>query len=378
MMTTVTTPILQFGTSRFLQAHVDLFVDEALEQGRALGRIAIVQTTDNPQSARRVAAFAESSGYPVRIRGLHEGAVVERERRVTAIGAAYTATRDWQAIRTLAAFDARVIVSNTGDRGYELDATDGPHLLAESRPPASFPAKLLVLLHGRYMAGGGPLTLLPCELVANNGTVLRDVVAGLAREWELDDAFRAWLAGECVWVNSLVDRIVSEPIEPVGAVAEPYAIWVVEDQPGMVLPCSHPDIVVTSHLEPYERRKLFLLNLGHTYLAERWLNEGRAADLTVAQALRDPALSAQLTAVWEEEVLPVLDALGEREESRAYLAQVRDRFGNPFLAHRIADIAQNHAEKKRRRLAPVVALAERLAPGLAQPRLRAALEAGTP
>jgi tagaturonate reductase len=39
------TPILQFGTSRFLQAHADLFIDEALRKGDALGRITVVQTT---------------------------------------------------------------------------------------------------------------------------------------------------------------------------------------------------------------------------------------------------------------------------------------------------------------------------------------------
>lgn len=377
-MSIATTPILQFGTSRFLQAHVDLFVDEALEQGRALGHVAIVQTTDSPQSAQRIAAFRSADGYPVRIRGMMAGTVVERERRVRAIGAAYTATRDWAAIRNLVAGEVRVIVSNTGDRGYELKPGDGPHLLAGGVPPASFPAKLLVLLHGRYIACRGPLTICPCELIVNNGDVLRDVVLDLARDWELEAPFRDWLGRECLWVNSLVDRIVSEPIEPVGAVAEPYAIWVVENQPGMVLPCSHPDIVVTERLEPYERRKLFLLNLGHTYLAERWLMEGRARGETVLQAMRDPLLAAQLDLVWEREVLPVFDALGEAEASRAYLAQVRDRFSNPFLAHRIADIAQNHAEKKRRRLQPVVDLAERLLPGLAQPRLRAALEGTTP
>jgi tagaturonate reductase len=58
---------------------------------------------------------------------------------------------------------------------------------------------------------------------------------------------------------------------------------------------------------------------------------------------------------------------------RAYLAQVRDRFNNPFLAHRLADIAQNHEEKKQRRLLPVLALANRMQLPLAQPRLRAAL-----
>ena len=43
-------PILQFGTSRFLQAHVDLFVSEALESGDALGGITVVQSTDSPTS----------------------------------------------------------------------------------------------------------------------------------------------------------------------------------------------------------------------------------------------------------------------------------------------------------------------------------------
>jgi tagaturonate reductase len=53
--------------------------------------------------------------------------------------------------------------------------------------------------------------------------------------------------------------------------------------------------------------------------------------------------------------------------------QVRDRFNNPYLAHRLADIAQNHEEKKRRRLLPVVELAGELGLGIAQARLRDAL-----
>ena len=37
-------PILQFGTSRFLQAHADLFISEALQQqdGEALGGIMFI------------------------------------------------------------------------------------------------------------------------------------------------------------------------------------------------------------------------------------------------------------------------------------------------------------------------------------------------
>jgi mannitol-1-phosphate/altronate dehydrogenase len=51
-------PILQFGTSRFLQAHVDLFVSQALARGEAMGRIAVVQTTSSKESRKRLDAFA--------------------------------------------------------------------------------------------------------------------------------------------------------------------------------------------------------------------------------------------------------------------------------------------------------------------------------
>ncbi|HBQ34488.1 MAG TPA: D-mannonate oxidoreductase, partial [Ochrobactrum anthropi] len=65
------------------------------------------------------------------------------------------------------------------------------------------------------------------------------------------------------------------------------------------------------------------------------------------------------------------DGLGEQAE--AYVASVRERFLNPFLKHRIADIASNHDEKKRRRFAPVIALASELGLNLAQSRLKAAV-----
>ena len=65
---------------------------------------------------------------------------------------------------------------------------------------------------------------------------------------------------------------------------------------------------------------------------------------------------------------------GQRAEAELYLVQLRERFENPFLNHRIADIAQNHARKKQRRLGPIVALArQRGLNALAQTRLRAAL-----
>ena len=365
-------PILQFGTSRFLQAHADLFVSEAAQAGQALGNITIVQTTSSAQGAARVAACREAGGYPVRIRGWQDGAQVDDERRVHAVTQAWQTASDWPQVRA-AAVAARVILSNTGDSGYQLFEADHAGLVDGDVAPQSFPAKLLVLLRDRFLAGAEAVTIYPCELVVDNGTVLRELIVNLARQWRLDAAFITYLETGCVWINSLVDRIVSEPIEPIGAVAEPYALWAIEAQPDMVLPCSHPQLVVTASLREYEQRKLFLLNLGHTYLAQLWLERGSPASMTVRQAMQDGAMLAALEAVWQDEVLPVFAAMGVREgeAATAYLEQVKERFNNPFLAHRLADIAQNHGEKIRRRMAPVVALAQQLGAGLAQPQLRA-------
>lgn len=370
-------PILQFGTSRFLQAHADLFVSEAAQAKQALGNITIVQTTHSAQGAARVAAFRQAGGYPVRIRGWQDGAEVDDERRVHAVTQAWQTGSDWPQVRA-AAVAARVILSNTGDTGYQLSESDHAGLLDGDVAPQSFPAKLLVLLHGRYAEGALPVTIYPCELVVDNGTVLRELLVSLARQWQLAAAFIAYLETDCVWINSLVDRIVSEPIDPIGAVAEPYALWAIEAQPGMVLPCSHPQLVVTASLREYEQRKLFLLNLGHTYLAQLWLDSGSPASMTVREAMQDGAMPAALDALWKNEVLPVFAAMGAREgeAAAAYLEQVKERFNNPFLAHRLADIAQNHGEKIRRRMAPVVALAQQLCPTLAQPHLRALLATG--
>jgi tagaturonate reductase len=371
-------PILQFGTSRFLQAHVDLFVSEALaagEAGQALGGITVVQTTDSPASAQRVAAFASGDGYPVHIRGLRHGERTDIRVMCRAVREALRADVDWSRLLDAMASEVRVIISNTADRGYQLDKRDNSALVSDPlQVPRSFPAKLMVLLHHRWRRlPGAPLSIFPCELIERNGDTLRDLVAKLAREWQLPEEYITWLREHCVWANSLVDRIVSESLHPVGAVAEPYALWAIERQDRLVLPCRHDAITLTDDLERYERLKLFLLNAGHTYLAERWLHDGRAADETVLQAMNDPGMRAGLEALWHEEILPLFQALGQLAEAETYLIELRERLLNPYLVHRLADIAQNHAQKKQRRFTPVVALADELGLGLAQTRLRRAL-----
>ncbi len=361
-------PIVQFGTSRFLQAHVDLFVSQALAKGEALGRIVAVQTTQNPASRKRIAAFAEGRPYIVQIKGLAGGAVVDHEVEVSSVGGGVDAGERWEEVERLFS-EARCMVSNTADRGYETDASDRPH----GETPRSFPAKLAKLLLARHRAGAPPITLYPCELTPDNGKTLRAIVLKVLDRWSVAPPARRWIGDDCVWVNSLVDRIVSQPLEPLGAVAEPYALWAIEDQPGLELPCRHANVVVTTDLKRYERLKLFILNLGHTYLAEIWRRRNGAPTMTVREAMADASLRAELDALYEKEVLPVFSGIGMETEARAYRDTVIDRFRNPFLDHRLAEIFTNHQAKKERRFGGLIALAEANELRASQPRLKAAL-----
>ncbi len=221
-----------------------------------------------------------------------------------------------------------------------------------------------------------PITLFPCELTPANGKALRGVVLEVLDRWQAPATARRWVGEECLWVNSLVDRIVSEPLEPLGAVAEPYALWAIEDQPGLDLPCRHPAIVVAADLKPYERLKLFILNLGHTYLAEIWAQERGAPGLTVREAVADPTMRAKLDALYEEEVLPVFAAIGMGDEAQAYLRTVIERFSNPFLDHRLSEIFTNHEAKKQRRFGGLIDLAKMNGVNTKLPRLKAALADG--
>jgi tagaturonate reductase len=364
-------PILQFGASRFLQAHVDLFVSEALLRGEAMGRIAVAGTTGSPESRRRIAAFAAGKPYPVLVKGLSDGVIVDERVEVMSVAAGVDAVTQWDELERLFIV-ARCAISNTADRGYETDPADRP----DAGPPRSFPAKLAKLLLARHRAGADPITLFPCELTPGNGQVLRGVVLDVLDLWQAPANARRWIGEECVWVNSLVDRIVSEPLEPLGAVAEPYALWAIEDQPGLELPCRHASIVVAGDLKPYERLKLFILNLGHTYLAELWAKDGGAPTLTVRETVADKATRAKLDALYTEEVLPVFAAIGMGDAAQAYLKTVIERFSNPFLNHRLSEIFTNHEAKKQRRFGGLIELADTNDVRVKLPRLKTALADG--
>ncbi len=361
-----TTPIVQFGTSRFLQAHADLFISQALENGDALGAITIVQSSGDAKRAERLRALASSTGYPVKIRGLQNGQIVDAELRVNSVRRALSTAADLKEVTRIIVEEAEIILSNTADAGYRPHPSDASDAFDQSM---SYPAKLTMLLLERFKANARPIQVMPTELISANGETLAALVQTIGRRHS--DEFHAWLQKKVLWVNSLVDRIVSEPLEPAGAVAEPYALWAVEKQPGLVLPCAHPAIKLVDDLQDIETLKLFILNLSHTYLVCRWREKPDCGHQYVRELMNDETFRADLESLYAQEIIPAFQSYGRGEEAKAYCATTLERFANPFLDHKLSDIAQNHEEKINRRIGGFLEWSQKAAHPTRTPRLRA-------
>lgn len=355
--------VLQFGTSRFLQAHADLFFAESMPDARP---VTVVQTSGDARRAARLAALAE--GYQVRIRGLVNGVPTDTVQEVSSIRRGLSFDADMAEVQDLAQ-RVDIILSNTGDTGFSPTPADTKPDLC---PKMSYPAKLAHLLHRRFRAGARPVQIMPTELIRNNGTQLRRLVCQAATD--MGKEYHDWLCHEVVWVNSLVDRIVSQPLYPAGAVAEPYALWAIQDQARLTAPCIHPAVQVVPDLGVIERRKLFVLNLGHSLMASEWLEKGRFGPVHVRDVMQDADWAARLRALYEDEVRPAFVLAGEAEGLDDYIETTLERFANPYLDHRLEDIAQNHAEKLDRRIGAFLSWAQAHGDSGPKPKLRAALQ----
>ncbi|WIX34042.1 mannitol dehydrogenase [Salinicola sp. JS01] len=345
--------IVQFGTGRFLLAHVDALVSESLASGASSRRLLVVQSSPREEGKRKARLLAAQQRYPLRIRGRRDGVEIDREQTVDSIDACVIAAERWQALTRHVVEHAEIIVSNTADDGFEVGADSSLNPL-----PTSYPGKLTQLLRARFDAGRDGLTLLPCELIEHNAQELLARVIRLARRDGHPEAFIDWLQTRCVWADTLVDRIVSAPLEPLGAIAEPYALWAIARRPGLALPCVHADVEVVDDLRPAMLRKLHILNLAHSVLVHHWQRLGQPV-ATVREAMQHDALSEPLRALLDDEVLPTLAAELPLDELERYRDVTLERFANPFLDHRLADIAQHHATKLERRVRPVVERAAR-------------------
>ncbi len=232
---------------------------------------------------------------------------------------------------------------------------------ARNAPVRTAVARLVAGLAARRAADAGPLALVPCDNIADNGLRAGRVVGELAEL--LEAPLAAWIARSLTIVNTVVDRItpattpqdVEIVLRATGSddrcpvVTEPRCEFVLSG----TFPAGRPrwedaGAIVTDDVRPFEQRKLWLLNGGHSLLAYAGSIAGHR---TVAQALRDETCQSWL-AQWWDTVTPHLQM--PADEIDGYRTQLLERWANPRISHRLAQIAADGSQKLPIRVLPVL------------------------
>ncbi len=260
----------------------------------------------------------------------------------------------------VAAQQTAVVTLTITEAAYGLGAADAS-LLVSGKQPTTPLGRLVLGLAARRDADAGPLAVVSCDNLSDNGNVAKESVLGIAREF--DGGLAAWIEANVSFVSTSVDRItprttaddvalVSEKCgyrDDAPVVTEPFRNWVLSGD----FPAGRPrwedaGAAFVDDIEPYENRKLWLLNGAHSILAYSGQLRGHT---TVAEALADAVCRDAVEEFWEEASrhLPG-DELGIPE----YRAALLERFGNSRIAHHLAQIAMDASTKLRMRAIPVL------------------------
>ncbi len=266
--------------------------------------------------------------------------------------------------------DVRLVMLTVTEKGYCLSA-DGvdlahPDIVRDLETPAAPSSAIGYLVAGlalRRARGLPAWTVLSCDNLADNGGRLRRAVLAYARQ--VDPTLADWIDTRASFPRSMVDSITPATDDALRADVdaalglhdawpvqrEPYAQWVVEDafcngRP----PLERAGVILSGDIAGYDRAKLHLLNGPHSALAYL----GLLLDLvTVADAMRHPALAGVVERLMREDVAPMLDAPAGFDAA-AYVDAILARFRNPAIRHRLAQIAWDGSQKIPVRLAPVL------------------------
>ncbi len=346
--------VIQFGEGNFLRGFFDYFLDVMNEKGLYDGKAVVIQ----PRAGGKCALLNEQEcKYNLYLRGTENGEIINEHRLINSVSRGIDPYRDFGEYMALADNPCmRFIVSNTTEAGI---AFDGDCKFTDT-PCTSFPGKLTQLLYRRFQNGLDGFVLLPCELIDNNGDELKKCVLKYAEHWALPKEFTAWINEKNMFLNTLVDRIVTgypsdeiaerHPEDKFLDTAEIFHLWVIEGDLENELPLRRAgfNCIWTEDVRPYKKIKVRILNGAHTSLVAASL----LSDIgSVGETMADPLLCSYLGKCMNEEILPTV---GENEESLAFAKSVYDRFRNPFIYHKWRSIALNSVSKYSVRVLPTI------------------------
>lgn len=268
--------------------------------------------------------------------------------------------------------DLAIVTLTVTEAGY-LRGTDGGIDLANEAVAAdrdaiaagnleavrTAPGKLLAGMIARRDGGAdhGPVTVLSCDNLPDNGGVAARVTRSLA---EAVDPALADLVNQHSFATAMVDRItprttdadIAAVAEATGiqdaspVVTEPFTEWVIAGN----FPAGRPqwDATFVDDVEPFEQRKLWLLNGSHTLMA--YAAPGRGHEV-VSEAITDPVVRDWVEQWWDEAArhlqVPESDIV-------AYRAALVSRFENRQIRHLLAQIAGDGSQKVPVRLLPAL------------------------
>ena len=345
---------IQFGEGGFLRGFADWMIQKMNEKTDFEGSVVVVQPIEKGMCD---ILTAQNCRYTHIIRG-EEG--VETSV-IDVISRCVKPYEDFEGFLKLAEIPTmRYVISNTTEAGIAFKEEDK----ATDAPPASFPAKVTLLLKRRFECGLPGFVFLPCELIDRNGDNLKKIVLRYAELWGLGADFIAWVERENIFCSTLVDRINTgypkdEKIDlgyedKMLNTSEYFHLWVIETDLDLEkeLPFSKAGlnvIVTRDALEKYRTRKVRILNGAHTSMVPYALLSGFD---TVKSCMDDDKMRAYVRKCMFEEIIPTLDL--PKDELVAYAEDVLTRFSNPYIKHYLSSIALNSVSKFKVRVLPSI------------------------
>lgn len=357
--------IMQFGEGNFLRAFVNWMIHKMNKEAEFDGGVVAVQPIDKGL----INMLNDQDGlYTLYMNGIKNGEAVSENEVIDCIQRGIDPYVDFEGLKALAASDdLRFVISNTTEAGISYQ--EGNKF--DDVPPASFPAKVTVLLHHRFTTFSGAadkgLIFIPCELIDRNGDNLKKIILQYAEEWNLGAEFVAWVEDNNIFCNTLVDRIVpGYPRDKVEQLTqelgykdnlivegEQFHLWVIEGPASVEAEFPSAkcglDVVFTDNMAPYRTRKVRILNGAHTTMVPVSYMYGIEY---VRESVEDEVIGAWIKSAIADEIVPTLDL--PLEELNQFASDVLDRFRNPYLKHALMSIALNSVSKFKTRVLPSV------------------------
>jgi mannitol 2-dehydrogenase len=273
----------------------------------------------------------------------------------------------------LLAPNIKIVSMTFTEGGYFLNSATGlfdpkhPAIIEEAanpdQPKTAF-GLIVQALKKRREAGINPFTVMSCDNIPHNGSVVKGVVVGLTKLF--DEELAQWISQNVGFPNSMVDRITPmtgekerkfikdelgyEDAWPV--FCEPFKQWILEDD----FPSGRPalervGVQFVEDVRPYELMKIRILNGAHAALCY-------AAALLelehVHDAMEHPTISAFLDTVQRTEVIPSVPPVPDTDLID-YWHLIQTRFGNPMILDTIDRICFDGASRQPKFIIPPAA-----------------------